>query len=248
MKKEDKTEDDNLLGGPEKLRTPPSRKILVRRRLNGSPVLPLNLDLPAKTVYMIRHAESKGQVAHLAGLDRKTAVSLRDCDLTEEGRDQSLAMSGRFSEAPIELVLSSPLTRALHTSLLAFANKPILVHYDLREVGTKAPENVPRDMNLVLQDLQVPLSHRDGSLLFDIATHQPSDWPRDHSPSVVKRDRIRRVFQWLYKERQEMNIAVVCHYNVIRSVVEDGEKLRPRNADPLRCNLFPGGELVVAET
>jgi broad specificity phosphatase PhoE len=249
QKEDDKAENDQLLGSQEKLKTAPIEKALVRRRrLNGSPVLPLNLELPVKTVYMIRHAESEGQVAHLQGLDRKTAASLRDCNLTEKGRDQAHAISVRLSEERIELVLASPLTRALHTSLLGFPNKNILVHYDLREVGSRAPENVPREMSLVLQDLQAPLSHRDRSLVFDIATHQPSDWPRDYSPNVVKRDRIRRLFHWLYNERREITIAVVCHYNVIRSVVVDGEKLRPCNADPIKCYLYSNGEVVVATT
>ena len=169
---------------------------------------------------MIRHGESLGQVAHLHGLNRRTDSRLLDCNLTEKGSDQARAISnllctstaGQAQEPlqQIQLVVSSPLTRALHTSLLAFPDKPILVHYDLREVGiSKAPENIPRKMDVVLKDLHTPLRYRDEDLMFDVVTHQPSDWPRDYSPNVVKRDRIRKFFHWLYLERPEMNVAVV---------------------------------------
>jgi hypothetical protein len=139
------------------------------------------------------------------------------------------------------------LTRALHTALLGFPKKDVLVHFDLREVGCKVPENAPRDMKHVMEDLQPVLRERDKKLSVDVTSLQPADWPRDYSPSVIKRERIRRAFQWLYQERTESTIAVVCHYNVIRSAVMDGEKLRPQNATPIRCCLYPNGELIVQE-
>ena len=86
-------QDENV----KNLRTPPkatgARTVVVRRRrANGSPILPLNLDLPVKNVYMIRHGQSLGQVAHLHGLNRRTDARLRDCDLTGKGRDQARAI------------------------------------------------------------------------------------------------------------------------------------------------------------
>jgi broad specificity phosphatase PhoE len=232
---------------PTKFKTPTKK---VRRRQDGSPMIPLNLNLPVKTIYIIRHGQSQGQAALKNGLDRRSHPSLRDCDLTPRGQFEALGLKKIFSEevmTSIQLVLSSPLTRALHTSLLGFPTKNILVHFDLREIGAKAPENCPRDMEDVLKDLETPLSDRDGSLTLDVTSLQPPDWPRDYSPPVIKRERIRKVFQWLYKEREELTIAVVCHYNVIRTAVIDGEKLRPINATPIRCSLYPNGELIVSK-
>jgi broad specificity phosphatase PhoE len=232
---------------PEKLETPTKK---LRRRQDGSPVLALDTSLPTKTIYLIRHGHSQGQAAQRNGLDRKKDPRLRDCGLAPKGLSEALGIPKFFTSEEldsIQLVLSSPLTRALHTALLAFPSNDVLVHFDLREVGSNVPENVPRRMKEVLKDLELYVSERDESLLLDVNSLQPADWPRDYSPSVIKRDRIRRVFQWLYKERPESTIAVVCHYNVIRSAVIDGEKLRPRNATPIRCSLYSNGELVVSE-
>lgn len=232
---------------PKKLETPKK----LRRRNNGSPVLPVNPDLPTKTIYLIRHGQSQGQAAKHNGLDRKTDQRLRDCGLTKQGESEAMGIGDRFTIEELqslELVLSSPLTRALHTAILAFPTKNILVNFDLREVGCKVPENIPRAINAVIRDLDEVLSYRDEQLLFDVTSLQPKDWPRDYSPRVIKMERIRRVFEWLYHERPETIIAVVCHYNVIRSAVTDGEQLRPMNATPIRCKLHANGDLLLEDT
>jgi len=145
----------------------------------------------------------------------------------------------------IQLVVSSPLTRAFHTALVGFPTKDIMVNFDLREIGLKAPENTPRAINEVVRDLEDVLSCRDKSLLCDFVSLQPKEWPRDYSPRVIQIDRIQRVFKWLYETRQESVIAVVCHYNVIRSAVTDCDQVRPMNAVPIRCTLYSNGDLVV---
>lgn len=234
-----------------KFKTPPQKQKKIRRRQDGSPVLPLNTDLPPKRIYMIRHGQSEAQAAQKNGRDRKKDPTLLDCDLTERGRSEALGIPKLFSEEELEsvqLVLSSPLTRALHTSVLGFPTKPILVQYHLREVGSRVPENIPRRIEDVLADLSLPLSERDESYGIDVTSLRPSDWPRDYSPSVIKIDRIHKVFKWLYNERQETVIAVVCHFNVIKAAVIDSAPLRPRNAEPIRCLLYSNGELMVDDS
>lgn len=222
----------------------------IRRRKNGSPITSIDPTMPVKTIYLIRHGQSQGQISKQMGLDRHTDARLLDCGLTDIGERQAVNVPSLVSPEElqsIELVLSSPLTRALHTALLAFPTKNIMVHFALREVGSKAPENVPRAMSQVLADLESVLKNRSPSVALDTATLQPQDWPRDYTPSVIKMDRIRHAFQWLYQDRKETVIAVVCHYNVIRSAVVDGETLRPRNGIPIRCKLYSNGDLVVDE-
>jgi len=223
----------------------PSKSKRVRRRIDGSPILP-DCNMPRKTVYLFRHGYSQGQAAQKNGLDRKTDPSLRDCALTERGIEEARAIPKQFLDDErdsIEVVFSSPLTRALHTSILGFPNKNIICHFDLGEIGTKAPENIPRKMAAVLQDLREDIEKRDSSLTTDTTTFQPSDWPRDTAPGVIKKEKVKKFFQWLYKERQEKVIAVVCHHNVIKTVVINGEKLRPKNAELISCSLNSNGEL-----
>lgn len=220
----------------------------IRRRKNGSPIIPIDPTMPTKTIYLIRHGQSQGQVAKLNGIDRQKDPRLRDCGLTRKGEGEAAHIPKLLSSEvfeSIQLVLSSPLTRALHTSLIAFPTKNIVVNFDLREVGCKAPENIPRTIEEVLEDLEVVLSGRDQKFLLDTSSLRPSDWPRDCAPQVIKIERIRRVFSWLYHNRDETVIVVVCHYNVIRSAVTNGEELRPVNGIPIRCTLYSNGDLAV---
>jgi Histidine phosphatase superfamily (branch 1) len=164
-----------------------------------------------RTVYLIRHGESVGQTVSREARERN--ANLLDCGLTETGRQQARSIHAcLLDNAKIRLVLSSPLTRALETAILAFANNdiPIVVHYELRELGRIIPENTPRAMAVVLKDLFPP--PRDAAAaaavesgttatrtIIDTETFRPDQWPRDHDtpPKVVRRDRIRQVFQWL---------------------------------------------------
>jgi broad specificity phosphatase PhoE/SAM-dependent methyltransferase len=230
--------------------TTPMKKL--RRRLDGSPILVRNPNLPSKRIFLIRHGESMGQAAAKSnrGWDRQTDSRLIDCGLTRRGTQQAqqgirTLLSTRDLKS-IELVVSSPLTRALHTALLAFPDKNILVGYDLREIGSKVPENTPRKMKDVLKDSAKLLMDRECTTTLDVETFRPPDWPRDYFPAVVKRDRIRKFFECLYHDRTETTIAVVCHYNVIRSAVTDGANLRPANAVPIPCLLHSNGDLVLA--
>ena len=115
-----------------------------------------NNNKPSRTVYLIRHGQSQGQVSK----NRQTDPSLTDCGLTETGREQARNIVHWFPTRAdyerIDWVLSSPLTRAIETAVLAFPNnRPILCHYDLREIGnTTIPENIPRRTRDVVAYLQ----------------------------------------------------------------------------------------------
>ena len=225
----------------------PEKKKKLRRRIDGSPVLPPD-PRPPKKIYMIRHGQSLGQVAKQNGMDRRKDQRLTDCDLTKKGQAQAGDISTHFTEDAlheIQLVISSPLTRALHTALLGFPSKDILVAYDLRELGSKVPENLPRSMKEVCKTLSPAIQSRASDLSLDLQTLQPHDWPRDFAPLVTKKDRIRKVLQWIYREREESTLAIVCHFNVIRSAIVDGETMKPANATPICCKLFASGDLVL---
>jgi len=223
-----------------------------------------------KTIYLIRHGQSKGQTAKRHGIDRRRDQSLRDCGLSQKGKQQAAEIPNHFaargiSEESIELVISSPLTRALETAVLGFqhvsssssrskqktkkAPAPILVHYGLREVDSSLPENTPRaSMEEVLQYIAL---ENTGNLTgeIDTASLQPKHWPRDdidnYSNHDTKERRLRKIFQWIAAERTETTIAVVSHFGVIRAAVGAQYDLRPKNAVPIQCRLYPNGTLQV---
>jgi len=212
------------------------------RRKNRSPAGPSPGLIPfdSKRIYLIRHGQSQGQVASKHA--RRVDTKLTDCGLTLTGIDQATRIPESLGEAyqRIELIVSSPLTRALQTAVTGFAGKPVMVHYDLREVGsTTIPENVPRKMKDVLADLGC---HVDMTIV-DVDTFRPDQWPRHHDtpPKVIRRDHIRRVFQWI-GSRPEKCVAVVCHYHVIRAALQDpwdcsGPNIHPENGVPIACEL-----------
>ena len=222
----------------------PTRSIREKTRIQPkSPTAP-------KHLYLIRHGQSQGQVAKKLGMDRQRDSRLRDASLTNEGirQAQRLALYD-FVEGPPELIVSSPLTRALHTALLAFSptmsqqQQRILVHYDLAEVGSRVPENTPRPMRQVLKDLNVSENVVDTQTLLP----KHDDWSTTstlgYDGAINRGKAIRRAMHYLYHERPEQVIAVVCHYNVIRCILDDGGKTSPQNAEPIHCELHSNGQV-----
>ena len=235
-----------------------------------------------KLVFMIRHGQSLGQAADLeessstnssTGDCRRRVTdhaNLRDCGLSTVGRDQAKRISQSLSKLTtttkddynwynrIDLVVTSPLRRALETTLLAFgtrdddsnnnnnnnnqlSNKRIICHYDLREVGSSIPENIPSPCTkqvvreLLAANFVVPMDVSDSEGItnndaasrlegwIDVETFRPPQWPHRHDtpPKVVRRDRIRTVFSdWLLHRPEEV-IAVVSHFHVIRAALDD---------------------------
>lgn len=211
-----------------------------------------------KTVILIRHGQSLGQIASTREA-RRVDKRLTDCGLTKLGIQQatSLRNDNINNNGLIDLVVSSPLTRALQTALLGFPGKPILIAYDLREVGSMIPENIPRPISKVIKDLVQ--NDEETKALIDYTTLQPDKWPNRHDtpPKVVRKDRIRQFFVWLARNRPERTIVVVCHYHVIRTALSSPTErtttsmttlLRPENCDPIFCELDEDGILEVTTT
>jgi broad specificity phosphatase PhoE len=202
-----------------------------------------------KVLYLIRHGESQGQVARRNGLDRKRDPSLMDAGLTQKGWGQATQIPGLLGTkamSSIELVVSSPLTRALHTALVAFQDlredSSFVLHYDICEIGSNIPENIPRPVEKVIHDLQgLPRVEQ-----VDHESLKPDNWPPDqsHHESSSKNGRnesIHKFLLWLAQEREETVIAVVCHYNVIQAALGPG--IKPLNATPIACQLFSDGTI-----
>lgn len=194
-----------------------------------------------KLIYLIRHGESMGQRATRKA--RESDPSLIDCGLSPTGIQQAKLLHETLNGA-VDLVVCSPLTRALETALLVFSSVEILCHYHLREIGSRYTENCPRPMSQVLQDLE----KKDYDISqVNVTMLQPQNWPEHHdvSPSIIRRrDHIPSVLKWLAMARPERVIAIVCHYHVIRAALSrsDGsldESIQPRNCLPIACHLCP---------
>lgn len=207
----------------------------------------------SRIVFLIRHGQSRGQVA--LEHNRRFDESLTDCGLTDVGKQQAAHIANLLDTTKIDMVVCSPLTRALQTALIAFPeHSKIVCNYDLREVGSMIPENLPRKIHDVQADLEewgLDVSK------IDFESQKPDQWPNRHEtpPKVVRRDRIRDVFVRLAEKlpSEIEHIAVVCHYHVIRTALSDPfdakqsrdiqKNLQPKNAEPIRCILQADGRL-----
>lgn len=217
-----------------------------------------------KNIIIIRHGESLGQTASQRGISRKDP-QLEDCFLSRKGISEASQLQITLSDPsfmkekmsmsePIELVCTSPLTRALATTILGLGHikldkeskngtddgklvdTPFICHPDLAEIGS-IPENRGRPLKQVCQDLQSQLQPHNydadiarviGSIDFSLV---PPSWP-DVDKSQVHAT-AGTFLDWLHR-RPETNIAVVCHFNVIRKLLRGAIRDVP-NAWPIAC-------------
>ena len=147
-----------------------------------------------KHIYLVRHAQSRtNETGILEG---------EDTPLSELGVRQAEALAQRFSQAPVELIVSSPYIRASDTANhIGIATKaPIETFEDAKE--RKLPETVLG-------------KHRDDPTVKQAMSNFQHDWMHDS-----KRDqgesfesiltRARRVATFL-EQREESCIVVVSH-------------------------------------
>jgi len=76
----------------------------------------------------------------------------------------------------------------------------------------------------------------------------PIGFPKSHEKlsNKERKEKLRRVWPKLWQfcdERGFEEIAVVCHFNIIRMALSDCDTIRPRNAVPIECFLYSDGRL-----
>lgn len=86
-------------------------------------------------LYIIRHGESQGNVGS----------NVENPELTQLGRKQAELLALRLRNIKFDVILSSPLKRAVQTAepLASLRNLPITVMDNLYEVGTYGEETLP---------------------------------------------------------------------------------------------------------
>jgi phosphohistidine phosphatase SixA len=143
-----------------------------------------------KTVYLIRHGQSEGQAARKQKRDQHD-LDLTDCGLTSTDRNQAKQIPNLLGDVTIDLVVSSPLTRALNTAVLGFPNHDMMVHYEVRELGSRIPENTPRPMKKVMKTLQADIEdHASFGFDIDFTSLQPANWPNSPHSTIPKGERL----------------------------------------------------------
>ena len=212
-----------------------------------------------KNILLIRHGESRGQTARDNGINRQKDPVLTDCFLSPRGVNQAFNLrqeiTDMHNQMKFDLVCVSPLTRAIATCVLGLghlsetcammeddetmseesASIPFICHPDLAETGGRIPENIGRPLKQVKKDIKKNLNHISpsyaavDSIDFSLV---PSSWP-NRSQGYVQ-----YFMEWL-SQRPEQNIVVVCHHNIILSLL--GYRIdRVSNCVPIRCVMNDG--------
>jgi len=174
--------------------------------------------MSSKRIHFIRHAQSEHN-ARFEAADNELSVrhdpGLRDAPLTVLGQGQARALQGEVAALRgIELVVVSPLTRAVQTTLAAFADHPAprIVHDLPREhlqsfcdIG-RAPAALTCDFPVFAFDhLADPWWH----------VGDADDGPYAREPEDVLAGRVASFADWL-SARPEAEIAVVGHGAFLR--------------------------------
>jgi len=213
-----------------------------------------------KNIVLIRHGQSLGQTASHQGVSREDS-SFTDCFLTSKGVKEAIQLRSNriLNQYEFDLVCTSPLSRAVSTCVLALggiiekeirekgvASTPFIANADISEAGKGVPENKGRDVQVLLEDLTtkllvvspstVCLDHIDFSML-------PESWPDIEDDKSVKKQKLEKFLKWI-ANREEETIAVVCHYNVIRWMLNNSIYKVP-NCVPIECVLTDDARLVL---
>jgi broad specificity phosphatase PhoE len=107
-----------------------------------------------KTIYLIRHAEAEHNVAfNIYGETAYESHTFRDADLTLNGINQAENVEFKLNVVPFQVVFTSPLTRALHTTSIIFKNQyiPIIAREDIRERYDRHPANNRKSIDKLKQ-------------------------------------------------------------------------------------------------
>lgn len=156
-------------------------------------------------IYFIRHGQSEFNAAHRSGEDDPLIF---DAPLTEKGRGQADEARALVAELDIKQVITSPLTRAIQTTLRIFGDTvPVTVSAVHRELLTHScDKGRPRD-HLQQQFPELSFTHLD-----EVWWH---DGPENaHGVPVESQDIFHKrmdTFRISLRQMRERPLAIVGH-------------------------------------
>jgi hypothetical protein len=211
----------------------------------------LPVDVKEKRVCVIRHAKSEAQSSSRE--ERRKSLHLLDAKLQS---DQMLLMKGFGAQViedealnAVDIVLCSPLTRAIQTACLTFESLPvkILLVPELTEFpvhgGMSGYENMGRPWDKIIQDKLIRALPKfediDFSLIRDFEANFGSAWWVKAFDSMRNATMIRRLKKFLLSLPFK-RIAIVGHCCNLMALLNT--RLRVPNATPIWCRLSVSGQ------
>ena len=126
--------------------------------------------MPTKTIHLIRHGQSLFNAAFDAVA--RTDPMLFDAPLSPTGREQAAALRAEAHGLGVEIIVTSPLTRAIETTLAVFGADHAPIHVEALhcervehscDVGRSPRELADAFPGLAFHHLDDPWWHSDGS-------------------------------------------------------------------------------------
>jgi broad specificity phosphatase PhoE len=180
-----------------------------------------------QTLYLIRHGTAQHNVLFQT-MGKRVFYDTRyiDTKLTHQGIEEAQQL-GKTWNHPIDVVFTSSLTRTLETANHVFKDKgvPIIALDILKEFpqGLQTCNQRSPKSSMVQQfpNIQFHL----------IQDEQDTMWRNDREETINELNQRIHSFNDLLSERQEMNIAIVCHNSFIGQykdgnigLLENGDK------------------------
>lgn len=184
--------------------------------------------MPPERVLLVRHAQSE---ANATGLD------IADAPLTDTGRQQASAWCGRVASFGVEIVLTSPLRRAVQTACLAFKGEAVPIEFcrAAREACWDQKYNQPGPKKAMRSFLEMFGQGCEVRGLDKAFNPDPQE-PANFSESC-------RQLRKILSGRPEKKVAVVCHFGVIQKLCGASA----HNAEFVECMYNPNGSLEVVD-
>ncbi|MGU3538722.1 histidine phosphatase family protein [Methylobacterium sp. A54F] len=160
-------------------------------------------------IVCLRHGESTFNAAHR--LDGRDPGHI-DARLTPRGRAQADAARARLAGIPFDLVVTSPLTRAIETTMRVFGTHPAQPRV-LVEVLHRECQESSCDVGRAASEIAADFPHLDIAHLPEIWWHaegQPTAGGYHVEPRHLFDARVAGFREWL-RARPERTIAVVGH-------------------------------------
>lgn len=170
-----------------------------------------------KTIILVRHGTSEGQKWRDIGMQSRSDPRLLDCYLTRKGVNEACNCGRQLVKDGVipELVVVSPLTRAIQTACSMFMEPAarMVVHPAAAELGGGIPENRARPWKQLERDDALSCHgtfwELDTGLL-------PPGWPRGCENN--DKEGAGELLRWLAVQPEE-TVVVVCHHNTILAML-----------------------------
>ena len=162
----------------------------------------------SQILHLIRHGHSlHNELFHKIGVQAFRIPLTIDSPLTNEGHLQSIELGQSWlKKKEIELVVVSPLTRALETCMNIFGdtNIPIESHEFLREYPI-GEDTCNKRSSLSLLKNKYPKVH------FNLLVDQDTLWREDYRENLNELETRLQIMIDYIRSRKETNIAIVGH-------------------------------------